>query len=62
MLDPMVAYFLPWRIDGLTCILVVAVIAFLATCTRRSSRQCRRCKEINRPYARFCAHCGQRLG
>lgn len=40
---------------------VVAVAVFLATCTRRPQRRCRRCQEINRPHAIYCAQCGVRL-
>lgn len=47
--------------DGLLCVGVVAVIVFLATSTRRSTRRCPRCKEINREAAGFCAQCGNRL-
>lgn len=42
-------------------ICVVAMIAFLATASRRSGRVCLRCQEHNRPHAMFCAQCGQRL-
>lgn len=42
-------------------ICLVAVIAFLATASRRSGRVCAKCHEHNRPQALFCAQCGQRL-
>ncbi|MBI4716890.1 MAG: hypothetical protein HY763_03730 [Planctomycetes bacterium] len=42
-------------------ITVVAVIVFLATSTRGAPRRCRRCRELNRPQAVFCAQCGVRL-
>jgi len=48
--------------DGhLFIIAVVAVLAYLATCSRRPQRQCPRCKEINRPHSIFCCQCGTRL-
>jgi len=61
MLDLMLGEILAWRGDGLICVLFVAVIVFLGTCARKTARRCPRCKELNRPHARFCAHCGQRL-
>ncbi len=47
--------------DGLLCVGIMAVIVFLATSTRRSTRRCPRCKEINREVASFCAQCGTPL-
>jgi len=40
---------------------IVAVIVFLATSSRRPSRRCTRCREINREQAVYCAQCGTRL-
>jgi len=40
---------------------MAAIIAFLATSTRRSSKRCPRCREINREHARYCAQCGAEL-
>lgn len=42
-------------------ICLIAVIAFLATASRRTGRVCTRCREHNRPQAVYCAQCGQRL-
>ncbi len=47
--------------DQLICIVVVAVIVFLATSTRRSARRCPRCHEVNRSHAIYCAQCGEKL-
>ncbi|MCH8966805.1 MAG: hypothetical protein IID43_03935 [Planctomycetes bacterium] len=47
---------------SLICVMVVVVIVLLATSTRQPARRCRRCQEINRPHAIFCAQCGARLG
>jgi len=52
---------LPFELDGLVCVGVVAIIVFLATTTHRSARRCPRCWEINREAAIFCAQCGTRL-
>ncbi len=46
---------------GFVCVVLVAVIVFLATSTRRSARRCRRCKEVNRDGAVYCAQCGANL-
>lgn len=42
-------------------VVIVAVIVFLATSTRRKRVQCRGCKEVNRPGAVYCAQCGAKL-
>lgn len=47
--------------DNLACVVLVAVIVFLGTSTRRTARRCPRCKEVNRDGAIFCAQCGTRL-
>lgn len=47
--------------DGLICVGVVAAIVFLATSTRRFTKRCPRCKEVNREAANYCAQCGTRL-
>ncbi len=40
--------------------LIVATVVF-TTSARKPTPRCRNCREINRPNARFCAHCGHRL-
>lgn len=47
--------------NGMIFVILVAVIAFLATSSRRSARRCPRCREMNRAAAVFCAQCGHRL-
>ena len=39
---------------------VVAIVVF-TTAAKQPERRCRRCRELNRPMARYCAHCGQAL-
>jgi hypothetical protein len=39
---------------------IVAVVVFV-TAARRPNPQCKRCREHNRPNAKYCAYCGQRL-
>ena len=40
---------------------LAAVVAFLASAGRRSSRRCPKCREVNRQEAFYCAQCGTRL-
>jgi hypothetical protein len=40
--------------------IVVAIVVF-TTAAKSPAPRCRRCREFNRPNARFCAHCGRRL-
>jgi hypothetical protein len=47
--------------ENLLAVGIVAVIVFLATSSRRPSRRCARCREINREQAVYCAQCGTRL-
>jgi hypothetical protein len=61
MIATALAVGLRFDFDGLVCVGVVAIIVFLATSTRRSARQCPRCREINRQPAVYCAQCGTRL-
>ncbi len=42
-------------------VFVVAFVIF-TTAAKRPSPRCPRCREINRPMACYCAHCGQSLG
>ena len=43
------------------CVFFV-VAAFLALgLARKPHRRCARCQTLNRPPARYCAHCGARL-
>ncbi len=39
----------------------VVALAVFATAARSPTPRCSRCHEVNRPMARFCAHCGQPL-
>ena len=39
----------------------VVLLVLFTTAARSPSPQCPRCREINRPMARFCAHCGHKL-
>ena len=50
-----------FQFDGWVCIGIVIVLAATAASTRRTSRRCPRCQEINRNAAQYCAQCGQRL-
>ena len=40
----------------------VVVFALFATAAKSPTPRCPRCKTVNRPMARFCAHCGNPLG
>lgn len=40
----------------------VVVFVIFTTAAKRPGRRCRRCQEVNRPMARFCAQCGKPLG
>ncbi len=55
------ASFLGLESKQIFVICIVAIIAFLATASRRGGRVCAKCHEHNRPQALFCAQCGQRL-
>jgi len=55
------AAFFSWDDHHLFTVAIVAVIVFLATSSRRPSRRCTRCREINREQAVYCAQCGTRL-
>ncbi len=61
MLGYLISSVLASRDNGFICIGLVALIVFLATSTRRSAHRCRRCKEINREAAVYCAQCGTKL-
>lgn len=41
-------------------VFVVTLVVFI-TAARNPNPRCKRCREVNRPMAKFCAHCGQRL-
>ncbi len=41
-------------------VMVVAFIVF-TTAARHPEPTCSRCRQVNRPNARYCAHCGQPL-
>ena len=47
--------------QNLLAVAIVAVVVFFATASRRPSRRCTRCREINREQAVYCAQCGTRL-
>lgn len=49
------------RGGDVACFVLVIGAALLAISCRRTDLRCSRCQEINRPQARFCAHCGQPL-
>ena len=40
---------------------VVVALVLFATAAKSPNPQCPRCKEVNRPMARYCAHCGNPL-
>jgi rRNA maturation endonuclease Nob1 len=40
---------------------LVVVVLILFSSSRRTSKRCSRCKEVNRPPAIFCSQCGTRL-
>ena len=61
MLGCLITSVLASRDNGFVCIALVAIIVFLGTSSRRSAHGCRRCKEINREAAVFCAQCGTKL-
>jgi len=47
--------------ENLLAVAIVALVVFFATSSRRPSRRCTRCREINREQAVYCAQCGVRL-
>ncbi len=47
--------------DKFVCVVVVAALVMAMAAARRPHRRCNRCHLINRPPARYCAHCGARL-
>ena len=49
------------RMDGLLCIGVVVIMVVLATSSNKVARRCRRCGEVNREAAVYCAQCGSHL-
>jgi hypothetical protein len=48
-------------LDRLFVIAAVVAVVVIASLQRRPSRQCPRCREVNREAAVFCAQCGERL-
>ncbi len=46
---------------ALLVIVFVIVLVVFTTGGRRPSPRCPRCQDVNRPMARYCAHCGQQL-
>ena len=48
-------------IENFLAVAIVAAVVVLATASRRPSRRCTRCREINREQAVYCAQCGTRL-
>lgn len=47
--------------DGFFVVGAVFLIFILSGCCRRPTRQCPRCREVNREAAIFCSQCGARL-
>ncbi len=47
--------------DRIVCVVVVVAFLIAMVAARRPHRRCNRCHLINRPPARYCAHCGARL-
>jgi len=47
--------------ENILAVAIVALVVFFATASRRPSRRCARCREINREQAVYCAQCGGRL-
>lgn len=41
-------------------VFVVSLVVFV-TAARNPNPRCRRCKELNRPMAMYCAQCGHKL-
>ncbi|HEY3241987.1 MAG TPA: zinc-ribbon domain-containing protein [Phycisphaerae bacterium] len=42
-------------------VFILGVYLLISLARRGGARRCARCQEINRPYSRFCAHCGAPL-
>ena len=40
---------------------IVVTLVIFSTSARTPNPQCPRCQKINRPMARYCAHCGRKL-
>ncbi len=40
---------------------VVAAVVMWATAARKPGRRCKRCQELNRDHAVYCAQCGEKL-
>lgn len=56
------AAMMPFQDERWVFVVAIAVIVFLATSSRGGGgRRCRRCQEINRPHAVYCAQCGLKL-
>ncbi len=45
----------------LTALVVGLAILVSSLLRRGGAARCRRCHEVNRPFAHFCAHCGAPL-
>jgi hypothetical protein len=60
-MDVVLASFFRMNHEAILFIVVVAIIVFLLTSSRRSAPHCRRCKQVNRDHAVYCAQCGERL-
>ncbi|MHC4063098.1 MAG: zinc-ribbon domain-containing protein [Planctomycetota bacterium] len=43
------------------CVFVVVGVFVVLGLARKPHRRCPRCQTLNRPPARYCAHCGARL-
>lgn len=61
MFTHVLAFDLPIGRGQLFILVTIAVIVFFATSKRGPGHRCRRCRELNRPQAIFCAQCGLRL-
>jgi len=54
-------FFGPFDNGPMVCVFFVVAVFFGMSLLRRPHRRCPRCQQLNRPPARYCAHCGTRL-
>ena len=54
---------LAFRLTGLEIgvIVVVVLFALWVASARKPGRRCKRCQELNREHALYCAQCGEKL-
>ena len=54
-------YFFGWDPGQVVCLVGVGVFVYALMHTSRSGHRCKRCHEVNRAEAQYCAQCGMKI-